>query len=192
MRRFAGVALVIAAFAGMAEAQPMTGKAAATPPFATQGSEVQMRRVNGLSDAHAELLRGVVKDYAYYAAAAIAPAEDILTSEATTLVANHHSAEAASAAALSGCNALRKTAADCVIAAIVQPRNWDGRALQLSVEGTAAMKKDYGTRGERALASSASTGFFALAKGAGAQAAAQRACAAKGAPDCRVVVADPQ
>ncbi len=151
-----------------------------------------MLAVAGLSVEHSALLAGVVKDYAYYAAAAIAPEEELLKSEATTLVANHHSVEAASAAALAGCNTLRKSATECVIAAIVRPKGWESRVLQLSVEGTVAMAEDYGRRGGRALATSATTGFFALGKGAQAQAGALRDCADKGADDCKVVVADPE
>ncbi|QCO57971.1 5-aminolevulic acid synthase (plasmid) [Pseudorhodobacter turbinis] len=186
----AGLGLAICAGAALAE--PMTGKQATKQLFSAKKSEVQLLNVNGLSAEHSALLGEVVKGYAYYAAAAIAPQEDLLKSEATTLVANHHSAEAASAAALAGCNALRKTADECVIAAIVQPKGWEARALQLSVEGTVALKSDYGKRGERAMAASASTGFFALAKGVQAQALALRACADKGAPDCEIIVADPK
>jgi hypothetical protein len=72
----------------------------------------------------------------------------------------------------------------------VRPKKWDARAVQLSVEGTLALKNDYGRKGERAMAISAKTGFFALAQGAGAQAAALKACAEKGADDCSVAVAD--
>ena len=144
----------------------------------------------GLTPEDSALLGQVVKDYAYYAAAAIAPEEVLLESEATTLVANHHSVEAATAAALAGCNKLRKTGAPCVVAAVVRPKKWEPRALQLSAGGTDALKGDYGKKGTRAMAISAQAGVFALAKGANAQAAAVAACAEKGASDCAVVVAD--
>lgn len=149
-----------------------------------------MLPVNGLSAESAALLQQVVKDYAYYAAVAIAPDEDILKSEATMLVANHHSAEAAAEAARAGCDKARKSGAKCVVAAVVRPRKWQARALQLSVEGTVALQADYGKKGERAMAVSPATGFFALANGAGAQSAAVQACNDKGASDCIVVVAD--
>ena len=176
--------------AGAAVAEPISGKDAQKLMFSPKGAEVALLPVQGLTPENAALLGQVVKDYAYYAAAAIAPDEVLLESEATTLVANHHSVEAASAAALAGCNTLRKTDAPCVVAAIVRPKKWQARGLQLSAEGTAALKDDYGKKGVRAMAISTQTGFFALAKGANAQAAAVAACTDKGASDCAVVVAD--
>lgn len=175
---------------GAGFADPISGKDAAKLLFSTKGAQVEMLPVNGLSAESSALLQQVVKDYAYYAAVAIAPDEDILKSEATMLVANHHSTEAAAAAALAGCNKARKGGAKCEVAAVVRPQKWQARALQLSVEGTVAMKNDYGNNGERAMAISARTGFFALAQGAGAQAAALKACAEKGADDCTVAVSD--
>ncbi|WP_415234268.1 5-aminolevulic acid synthase [Pseudorhodobacter sp.] len=184
----AGAALVALAGAGFAE--PISGKAAAEMLFSPKGAEVEAFAVDGLPAENAALLLQVVKDYAYYAAVAIAPDEDILKSEATMLVANHHSVEAASTAALEGCNKARTTETPCAVAAIVRPEKWQARGLQLSVEGTVALKNDYGKKGERALATSAQTGFFALASGPGAQEAALAECTQKGASDCIVVVAD--
>ena len=183
-----GIAFIC--FGGIGFAEPITGKEAAKLMFSPKGAEVVMMPVQGLPPESAALLQQVVKDYAYYAAVAIAPDEDILKSEATMLVANHHSTEAAAAAALAGCDKVRTGGAKCVIAALVRPKKWEPRALQLSVEGTVAFKNDYGKRGERAMAISAETGFFALAKGENAQAAAVKACAEKGASDCAVAVAD--
>lgn len=184
----AGAVLIGLAGAGFAD--PINGSDAKKLIFSPKGSEVEMLPVAGLAPESTALLQQVVQDYAYYAAVAIAPDEDILKSEATMLVANHHSAEAASAAALAGCDAARQGGSACVVAAIVRPKGWEARALQLSVEGTLALDNDYGKKGERALATSAQTGFFALGKGAGAQAAAIQACNDKGATDCAVSVAD--
>ncbi|WP_022703463.1 hypothetical protein [Pseudorhodobacter ferrugineus] len=184
----ASAALITLAGAGFAE--PVTGKVAEKQVFSPTGSEVEMLPVAGLSPESAALLQQVVGDYAYYAAAAIAPDEDILKSEATMLVANHHSIEAASAAALAGCDKVRQGGSPCVVAAIVRPKGWEARALQLSVEGTVALVNDYGKKGERAMATSAQTGFFALAQGAGAQTAAVQACNDKGATDCAISVSD--
>lgn len=184
----AAAALLCLASAGLAD--PISGKDAGKLVFSPKGSQVEMLPVVGLAPESAALLNQVVKDYAYYAAVAIAPDEDLLKSEATMLVANHNSAEAAASAALAGCNKVRQGGAECVVAALVRPKDWEARALQLSVEATVALKNDYGRRGERAMATSATTGYFALAQGAGAQAAALKACADKGASDCAVVVAD--
>ncbi len=182
--------VVFAGLSGAALAEPVSGKDAAKMVFSPKGATVEMLPVAGLAPEGAALLEQVIKDYAYYAAVAIVPDADLLTSEATMLVANHHSAEAAAAAALAGCNKANTTATPCVVAGLVRPEKWEPRDLQLSVEGTVALKADYGKRGERAMATSAETGFFALANGAGAQAAAVQACADKGASDCQVVVAD--
>lgn len=189
-QRLLTAALVFASLSGAAMADPISGKDAASMMFSPKGAEVDMQVVDGLPAESAALLEQVVKDYAYYAAVAIVPDADILKSEATMLVANHHSAETAAAAALEGCNAANTTATPCVVAAIVRPKKWEPRALQLSVEGTIAFENDYGKRGERAMAISEQTGFFAFAQGAGAQDAAVKACADKGASDCAVVVAD--
>jgi hypothetical protein len=179
-----------AAVSGAAMADPISGNDAMAMMFPPQGAEVEMQPVEGLSPENAALLEQVVKDYAYYAAVAIVPDADLLKSEATMLVANHHSAEAAAAAALEGCNKANTTATLCVVAAIVRPEKWEPRALQLSVEGTVALQNDYGKRGERAMATSPQTGYFEIAQGPGAQQAALQGCADKGASDCQVVVAD--
>ncbi len=185
-----GLSLILSGLANAGLAEPISGKDALKQVFAPKGSEVEMLPVDGQTAENAALLQQVVKDYAYYAAVAIAPDEELLKSEATMLVANHHSAEAAAAAALDGCNKARKGGKSCVVAAVVRPKNWKARGLQLSVEGTLALRNDYGKRGERAMAISAQTGFFALGQGAGAQAAALKACADKGAKDCEIAVSD--
>ncbi|MGB3279847.1 MAG: 5-aminolevulic acid synthase [Pseudorhodobacter sp.] len=175
---------------GLGFAEPVSGKDALKQVFSPKGAEVEMLPLDGLSAENAALLQQVAQDYAYYAAVAIAPEEELLKSEATVLVANHHSVEAATQAALAGCNKARTSAKECAIVAVVRPKEWAPRDLQLSIEATIALEKDYGKSGERAMATSAETGFFALAKGAGAQDAAVKACTDKGAKDCVVVVAD--
>jgi hypothetical protein len=182
--------IVLLCWSAAAGAEPISGKEAGKLVFSPKDSEVEMLPVEGLSAESAALLQQVVKDYAYYAAVAIAPDEELLKSEATMLVANHNSAEAASAAALAGCNTVRTSGADCVVAAIVRPKNWEPRGFQLSVEGTVALQREYGKKGERAMATSAQTGFFAFGQGVGAQDTALQACAAKGASDCVIAIAD--
>jgi hypothetical protein len=184
---------VLALGAGVpAGADPISGAAAAQLLFPPDRSEVATLDPQSLAPEDADLLRQVIKDYLYYAAVAIAPEEALLQSQATTLVANHHSPASAATAALAGCDALRQTPTPCKIAATVRPVGWEARALHLSAEASAALASDYGNQGARALAISASTGFFGLASGDGAVAAAVAACADKGASDCAVVVADPQ
>ncbi len=185
-----GASLILCGLTGAAMAEPISGKDAKKMVFSAKGAEVEMLPVDGLSAENAALLLQVIQDYAYYAAVAIAPDEELLKSEATILVANHHSAEAAAAAALEGCNKARLGEKDCVLVGLVRPKKWEQRALQLSVEGTVALKNDYGKKGERAMAISAKTGFFGLGNGENAQALATKACTDKGADDCEVAVAD--
>ena len=190
MMSFSLATVALLGLSGAVFAEPINGKDALKQVFSAKGAEVEMLPVDGLSAENAALLQQVAQDYAYYAAVAIAPEEELLKSEATMLVANHHSVEAAMQAALAGCNKARTTAKDCVIAAVVRPKKWAPREIQLSIEATIALENDYGKNGERAMATSAETGFFALEQGADAQVAAVKACAEKGANDCVVVVAD--
>jgi hypothetical protein len=185
-------ALLLCGMATAAGAEPISYEVASKNLFSPKGASVEMLPVPGLLADNAALLESVVKDYAYYAAVAVAPEEELLTSEATVLVANHHSAEAAAAAALAGCNAARKGGAECVLAGLVRPKKWAARDFQLSLEGTLVLTGDYKKqKGPRAMAISAQTGFFGLGFGAQAPEAAVQACADKGATDCAVAVVDP-
>jgi hypothetical protein len=185
-------ALLLCGVGFAAGAEPVRYNVASKNLFSVKGATVEMLPVPGLSPDNAALLESVVKDYAYYAAVAVAPEEELMTSEATVLVANHHSAEAAAAAALAGCNAARNGGAECVLAGLVRPNKWQPRDFQASLEATLALTGDFKKiKGPRAMAMSAQTGFFGLGSGAGANEAAVAACAAKGATDCAVTVADP-
>lgn len=175
--------------AGAAAAQPVDGRAARDALFAPKGSSVAIVR-GVLPEDQAALLAGVAEGQAYYGAIAVSPDEGLM-SEATVAAVNHHSIEAAAAAAARDCNARKKGRADCVVAALIRPRGYEeGRALQLSALATEAFRSDYGRSGARALAASPATGAFGLGKGAGAAEAALADCAKAGATDCAVVVAD--
>ena len=110
--------------------------------------------------------------------------------EATVAAVNHHSVEAAEAAALRDCDAKRKGAEPCAVAVVLRPDGWDVRPFQLSQAATEALRKDYGRSGPRAMAVSATTGAFGLGAGEAAAEVAIAACAKAGATDCAVVVAD--
>ncbi|MEQ8367246.1 MAG: 5-aminolevulic acid synthase [Roseicyclus sp.] len=114
----------------------------------------------------------------YYAALAIHPASG-LASERTSLAANYHDEQNASAAALAACGE------DCVVVMVIRPEGWEpGRALQLSAHATAALRGEYRAlpRRARALAISDTTGEWGIG------ASPQEAIAACAAPDCRAVV----
>jgi hypothetical protein len=164
-------------------AQTVTGESAATMLYAPQPAEVEIVK-DVLPKDQAKMLAMVAKDQPYYAAIAISPDEGLM-SEATMAAANHHTVEAAVAAALAQCNAKKTGATDCVIAATVKPEGWQAQPLQLSASATA----DFATYAGGALAISALTGSWGI--GATAEEAVA-ACTAKqeAATDCAVAIAD--
>lgn len=189
MRRVMGVAIGLM-LAGAATAQTLNGKAAKAALFPPQGAEAEMHAEAGLPQDQVALLKTVAEGQPYYGAIAISPAEGLM-SEATVAAANHHSVEAATVAALASCNARRKAEAPCAVAALIRPTGWEARPLQLSAEASAGFAKDYPRR-KGAMAVSASTGAWGIAKGAVAAEAAVAACKAKNAAatDCTLLIAD--
>lgn len=175
---------------GVAVADVLTGKAAKKALFSGEKVAVQVMTQSFLVDNQAEILGSVATQQPYYGAIAVSPKEGLM-SEATVAAANYHSVDAASVAALAGCDAARKADAPCVIVALVRPKGWEPRPMQMSADATAAFRKDYGGKGA-ALAVSATTGTWGIAKGENAAVAAVAACAEKltGANDCAVIVAD--
>lgn len=166
-----------------AAAQTVTGDEAAALLFPPKGAEVEMAPGDLLPKDQAKMLEMVAKDQPYYAAIAISPDEGLM-SEATMAAANHHTVEAASAAALAQCNEKKAGAADCVIVATVRPEGWEARPIQLSSGAT----EDFGNY-SGALAISAATGAWGI--GATADEAVAT-CAAKqqAATDCTVAIRD--
>ena len=193
MNRFFATVMVVG-LAQTAFAQVIDGRAAKKALFDGDKIGVQVMKQSFLVDSQTDILASVAKQQPYYGAIAVSPDEGLM-SEATIAAANYHNVEAASVAALAGCDAARKGQQACVIVAIVRPRGWEARPIQLSSDATAAFAKDYGGKGA-ALAVSASTGAWAMAHGAGAGDAAIAACAAKltganaGQTDCAVIIAD--
>ncbi len=114
----------------------------------------------------------------YYGAMAIDPAAG-LASERTSLAANYHDVDSASAAASDACGE------GCVVVLVIRPEGWEpGRSLQLSTEAAAALRAEYRSlpRRSRAMAISDATGQWGVGEGRDA------ALAACGAEDCRIVV----
>lgn len=172
--------------AGSAMADPLTGKEAKKVLFMAKESEARIVTGAGLDAQNAQILAAVAAQQPWYGAIAISPEEGLM-SEATVAAAKYNDVQTASKAALTDCNARKKGAADCVLAALIVPKGYEeGRSLQLSAEATEAFRTEY-KRG--AFATSAATGAF----GIGADtAAAVAACQAKAttAVDCVVVIAD--
>ena len=167
-------------------AAPLSGKDARKLVITAKTAVVEVMLDAGLSAPDQTALGLVGAQQPYYGAIAISPGDGLL-SEATVAAANYHDTAAAQIAALAECDAKKTTPAACVIAALIRPDGYAPRALQLSVDATTALRKDYPGKGG-ALAISAQTGAWGI--GAGAD-AATAACAAKGgATDCAVVVQD--
>lgn len=177
-------AAILALFAPLpVAAQTVTGDAAAAMLYAPQPAEVEIVK-DVLPKDQAKMLAMVAKDQPYYAAIAISPEEGLM-SEATMAAANHHTVEAAVAAALAQCNAKKTGATDCVIAATVKPEGWQAQPVQLSASATA----DFASYAGGALAISALTGAWGIGVTADE---AMAACSAKqeAATDCAVAIAD--
>ena len=179
-----GASLVVLVLAGLAGAEVLNGKTAKAALFAPVKAEVEILADAGLPDDQAKALEMVGGQQPYYGAIAISPDEGLM-SEATVAAANYHDTEAASKVALAECNAKKTGKAPCVVAALIRPKGWEARDLQLSSDATAGFKADYK---DGALAVSNSTGAW----GVGADdAAALAACAAlkDQTKDCVVVIA---
>lgn len=180
-----GAVVALLAGNGLALAQAsVTGDAAAGGLYDPKAAEVEM--TDGLLPKdQTKVLKMVARDQLYYAAIAISPDEGLM-SEATVAAANYHSVEAASVAALAECNAKKKGAADCAIAAVVRPEGWQAGGVQLSSDATAGFQSAYDAG---AMAISPATGSW----GIGADdAAAVAACTERNpaATDCAVVIKD--
>lgn len=182
---FIGAVLAVLAGNGLAMAQAtVTGDAAASALYEPQEAEVEMTD-SMLPKDEKKVLKMVARDQLYYAAIAISPDEGLM-SEATVAAANYHSVEDASSVALAECNAKKKGAAGCVVAAVVRPEGWQAGAVQLSSDATAGFQSAYDAG---AMAVSAATGSWGIG---GDDAAAIAACTERNpkATDCTVVIKD--
>jgi hypothetical protein len=185
-------ALALALAATAVPAQQADSRAARDQLFPERGRSVVVADVSFLGEAERKAVEQYAQQFAYYAAMAVSPGDPASTGSAVA-VANYHSAADAQAAALKGCNARRTTGQPCVIVATVLPRGYAPRPLTLSLDATAAVRKEYRRlQSPKALAVSPATGAFAYARGDGGRAiaACNAEAAKKGAQDCRVAVAD--
>lgn len=185
MRNTLAIMAVLAAIPAFAE--PVTGKAAKKLLFPVKGVEVELLEGSGLAKDQAVVLGMVAEGQPYFGAIAISP-DDGLMSEATVAAANHHDTDAASAAALADCNARKTGKSACVVVALIRPKGWELRALQMSLAATTGFRADYPARAG-AMALSPSSGAWGIGAGEGAADAALAACAAT-AKDCALAVID--
>jgi hypothetical protein len=126
-----------------------------------------------------------------YGAVAISPDEGLLV-EWISGVSQHHSLDAARAAAIDYCNGKKKAeSADCEIIVEISPKGAKEGALTLSASAIAAVRGAYRKLDKpRAFAISPSTGDFGMDRGDGGRALDNCASAANKAKDCIVVIAD--
>ncbi len=191
----AAAMIAITVTGAMAQDAVLDGKAAKKMMFSHRGTEFIVVPQDFMTEtdvATLNLMAGMpeFKSVLYYGAIAAAP-EHGLAHKATVASANHHTTEAAAAAAIKECNGVRSGGPKCVVVAHITPKKYVERALQLSTSATVAFKKTYlRGGGSKALAISPSTGGYAVAKGDGAAVAALAACTKDGASDCRIVVQD--
>lgn len=188
----AGIALIaLTAITGAADAQQaMSYSDARKQLFRENGRTVTIADLDFLGAAERNALEAYAGGFDYYAAMAVSPG-DPADSGSAVAVANYHSAEAAQAAALSACEAKRRTGKACVVVATVTPRRYQARALTLSAEATAAIKDGYRKLdAPKAFAISPSSGAWAFARGDGGRALEQCRAKSQSAADCRIVVED--
>jgi len=194
-------ALTIGAFAAHAGDLP-DAKTVAKGLYKTGNRAVvtNVLRPELVAEAYADALVKAAKVQKYYEAMAISPDEGMLGKSAT-LAANHHSPEAARAAAVAGCNkAKKKSSKDCVVLAEFLPKKYKGPGVvSLSHNASEVFAKSYRRAGKpKSFAISPSSGEWGLATKAAssdaADAAALADCSAKagkkGASDCELVSRD--
>lgn len=179
------LALCLAALAVPAHAETLTGAQAKKALFAAGKAEVVLLPEANLPANVATALQQVGAAQPYYGAFAISPDEGALT-EATSLAVNFHSVQAAGAFAVADCNKKKKGKADCIVAAVIQPKGWKDKGFQLSSQATDGFKQDY-PRKDGAFAISPSTGGWGV--GTGAEAAlADCSTRNPNVTDCTVVI----
>ena len=185
MRNMLAIMAMLAA--GPALADPLSGKAAKKLIFPVKGVEVEILADSGLAADQQQVLAIVAEGQSYFGAIAISPDEGLM-SEATVAAANHHDTDAAAKAALAECNAKKTGRADCTVVALIRPKGWQPRELQMSLAATVGFRAEYKAKGS-ALALSPATGAWGIATGDGAAEAALATCSAD-ADDCALAIID--
>jgi len=192
MRLILSLSLCCACLTAPVWAETVNSKQARALVYSPKKVEVELIERDFLSETDRAILNQVAGQQPYYAAIAASPSEGLM-SQSLLAATQFHDVENAQAKALEGCDAARDAASEpCVIVAMVRPKGWEPRALQLSVEATTTLRKEYRKlKAPKALAIAPSTGKWVIADGDGAAEAALAECIAKtGATDCSVAVAD--
>jgi hypothetical protein len=189
MTAFRALTLAALLTATGAAADPITGADAKALLYPEKGVSVELVPNDKISKDLMKVIKTVAEQQPWYAAVALSPDEDLMTSQATVAGAQFHDTDAAAAFALAGCEAKRTGESPCAVVALVRPKGWKARDLQLSLSATAYFNADYlAAPAPKAMATSASTGSFGF--GAGADAALADCVTKSATDDCVVVIAD--
>lgn len=190
------IAIVFALVGLPAAAEVLDERAASKALFSTRGHDVVVSETLSSKDAKTiEALiplmqRQLSEPVRYYGAIAWSPRDGIVHASLQASL-NHHSIDAAEAAALAACAPLRSDGAvSCEVAARILPRRYEARELTLSSETTTAFRQIYRkASGDRALAISPTTGAWGIGV---SRVEALDACTngPQSAEDCIVVVQD--
>lgn len=210
MRKVGAMIMALAMLPIAAMAQPVDGKTARKMLFSPRGADLILLEDSGLDPAQAAVLQAILdglkgSDFEnYYGAVAVSPTffsqlstqgEAAVLSGLFQLATAFHTPQAAATAAMVACEAARGEAdAQCVVAAGIAPRKWSQQPVSLSVLATESFKSYRKGSGPKAVAVSAGTTAYAIAKGDGAATQALARCNAEaaktGSPDCEIVIAD--
>lgn len=184
--------VVLVSLAGIAGADSLSFKEARKALPKGNRIVAELRDTSFLDEKQQEIVLSLKDTIPYFGALALSPDEGLFV-DWLNASAQHHSLEAARAAALKHCDANRKAAsAKCVVVLEVSPKGGKPDApLSLSAEAADALRGEYRKlKGIKAFAISQSQGTFGFAGGDGARALDACAKAGSGAKDCKVVVAD--
>lgn len=187
MRAFLMIALMLAT---PVFAQPYTTKEVRKGLVRNDKAEITILLPEYFEGQNIDALTAAFSQQPYFGAVAVTLDEN-LTSNANTLVGNHHSIEAANKAALALCNKARASGSrKCQIAVEIRPAKSSGDPLALSLSATDIFYKEFRrAKAPKALATSASTGKIGLGFGEAAEHDALAACAqASGAEDCLISI----
>ena len=190
--KIAAIALAGISLAGVASAQDaMASKTTAKQLFKTgkRATIVRVLAPDLVPAAYQAALEQAANVQKYYEAMAVSPDEGMVGASAVHAI-NHHSAAAAHASAIAGCNLKKKKESKpCVVVAEFLPAGYEGqRSFSLSYIATEDFKKRYRLKGkQRAFAISPVSGHWGKAIKASSLAAARAAalaeCVANAAKD---------
>ncbi|RLJ41559.1 hypothetical protein BCF46_2519 [Litoreibacter meonggei] len=190
--RSGAMALVLVGLASSAAAESLSFKEARKALPKGNRTVAELPDASFLDEKQQAIVLSLKDSIPYFGALALSPDEGLFV-EWLNASGQHHSIEAARAAALKHCDSNKKaSSAKCVVVLEVSPKGAKSNApLSLSAEAAAALRGNYRKlKAPKAFAISPSQGTYGIAGGDGARALAACAKSGAGAKDCVVAVAD--